>query len=342
MDLYKDAGVDIAAGNEAASRYKALSQRTKRPEVLGQIGGFASGFALDLTRFPEPVLVSGTDGVGTKLKVAFAADKHDTIGIDCVAMCVNDILTIGAEPLYFLDYLATGKLDVDVAEAVVAGIAAGCEMAGAALVGGETAEMPGMYAGGEYDVAGFAVGVVNRSQMIDGANVRPGDVVLGLASTGPHSNGYSLVRKLVTDAGLQWTDPFPGENETVAETLLRPTRIYVRSILSLLERRLPVHAMAHITGGGLNENIPRVLPGGTAVEIDRNAWPLPNVFQWLLGRSGMAFPEAARVWNMGIGYVLVVPEGEAYAVTTALTELGETVYRIGRVVEGDQVVTFTE
>lgn len=340
MDLYKQAGVDIAAGNEASARYKTFAEETKRPGVLGQIGGFASGFALDLSRYPSPVLVSGTDGVGTKLKVAFAANRHDTIGIDCVAMCVNDVLTIGAEPLYFLDYLATGALYVDVAADVVKGIAAGCNEAGCALVGGETAEMPGMYAGGEYDVAGFVVGVVNRDEMIDGKQVETGDVVLGLASNGIHSNGYSLVRKLVAESGLAWDEPFPGETTSVAETLLRPTRIYVKSILSLLEQRLPIHAMAHITGGGLIENIPRVIPDGKGVVIQQASLPQQSVFTWLLETSGMSFAEAARVWNMGIGYVVVVPADAVASVSAALISAGETVYTIGEVATGVEGVEF--
>jgi phosphoribosylformylglycinamidine cyclo-ligase len=311
-----------------------LAKRTGRPEVLGQIGGFASGFALDLAKYPNPVLVSGTDGVGTKLKIAFAAGRHDTIGIDCVAMCVNDILTVGAEPLYFLDYLATGHLEVDVAEAVVAGIAAGCLEAGAALVGGETAEMPGMYAAGEYDVAGFAVGVVNRDQMITGDETQDGDAVLGLASSGIHSNGYSLVRKLVDDAGLRLDQTFPGESATVADVLLRPTRIYVKPIQSLLALRLPVRAMAHITGGGIVENVPRVLPEGLGLELARSAWELPNVFQWLLRQSGMAFEEAARVWNLGVGFVIITTEAAANDVAEHLAASGETVYRLGRVRQG--------
>lgn len=331
MDAYKQAGVDIEAGNQAALRYKALAKRTGRPEVLGQIGGFASGFALDLAKYPNPVLVSGTDGVGTKLKLAFAAGKHDTIGIDCVAMCVNDILTVGAEPLYFLDYLATGHLDVDVAEAVVAGIAEGCAQSNAALVGGETAEMPGMYASGEYDVAGFAVGVVNRDAMITGDAVADGDVVLGLASNGIHSNGYSLVRKLIDEAGLRLDEPFPGESATVAEVLLRPTRIYVKTIQTLLATGLPVHAMAHITGGGLMENLPRVLPEGVGVEIGQTSWAVPNVFRWLLDKSGMSLEASTRVWNMGIGYVVVTAETAADDVIETLTASGETVYRLGRV-----------
>lgn len=337
-DLYREAGVDIEAGNLAADRYKQLAKQTMRPEVMGQIGGFASGFALDLTRFPEPVLVSGTDGVGTKLKIAFAVGKHDTIGIDCVAMCVNDILTVGAEPLYFLDYLATGHLDVDTAEAVVAGVTEGCRQSGAALVGGETAEMPGMYQGGEYDVAGFAVGVVNKSQMIDGSQVQEGDIVLGLQSNGVHSNGFSLVRKLIEDAALKFDDVFPGEESaTVGEVLLRPTRIYVQAIQQLLSHHLSIRAMAHITGGGLMENIPRVLSKGLAVEIDMLSWPLPPVFDWLLKASGMADEEAARVWNLGIGYVVIVPQSDALKATEVLESAGETVYRIGSVVRGEGV-----
>lgn len=337
-DLYRDAGVNIEAGNEAAVRYKRLASGTTRPGVLGQIGGFASGFALDLARYPEPILVSGTDGVGTKLKVAFAAGKHDTIGIDCVAMCVNDILTVGAEPLYFLDYLATGHLDVDVAEAIVAGVAQGCSQAGAALVGGETAEMPGMYQVGEYDVAGFAVGVVNRSEMIDGHGVEAGDVVLGLASDGLHSNGYSLARKLVDEADLIYSHLFPGETTaTVGEVLLKPTRIYVSAIRRLIEEDVPIHAMAHITGGGIVENIPRVLPDGLGVEIDGASWPRLPIFSWLMKAGKMTFVEAARVWNLGIGYVVIVPEADVSRSKALLADAGEHVYQIGRVVTGSDV-----
>lgn len=341
LDQYKNAGVDIEAGNEAAARYKTLAKRTTRPEVLGQIGGFASGFALDLTRYPSPVLVSGTDGVGTKLKVAFAAGRHDSIGIDCVAMCVNDILTSGAQPLYFLDYLGTGALDVDVAEAVVAGIAEGCREAGMALVGGETAELPGMYARGEYDVAGFAVGVVNRDEMITGEHIQAGDVVLGLVSSGLHSNGYSLVRKLVSEAGLGWQDSFPGEEETVVDVLLRPTRIYVRAIQSVLAAHLPVTGMAHITGGGLLENIPRVIPDGLGVDLDASAWPMQNVFHWLIEQSGMSVAEAMRVWNLGIGFVVIVPANAVAQVQAVLESNDETVYRIGTVVAGQSGVHVT-
>ncbi|WP_134158718.1 phosphoribosylformylglycinamidine cyclo-ligase [Alicyclobacillus sacchari] len=340
VDAYKQAGVDIAAGNEAARRYKGLAKRTARSEVIGQIGGFASGFALDLARYPQPVLVSGTDGVGTKLKVAIMAGRHDTIGIDCVAMCVNDILTVGAEPLYFLDYLAVGKLEVDVAERIVAGIADGCQESGMALVGGETAEMPGMYADGDYDVAGFAVGVANRPEMITGENVRAGDVVLGLASNGIHSNGYSLVRKLIENARLDLSDAFPGTAETVADVLLKPTRIYVRSVRALLSAGVPVHAMAHITGGGIVENLPRVLPSGLQARIDRAAWPMPVEFSWLMKTGDVSFDDAARIWNLGIGYVLVVPAEVAAAATDCLAAAGETVYRIGVIGQGDTGVAW--
>jgi len=342
LDLYKQAGVDIDAGNEAAKRYAGLAKATLRPEVLAAIGGFASGFALDLARFPEPVLVSGTDGVGTKLKLAIAAGRHDTIGIDCVAMCVNDILTVGAEPLFFLDYLAVGKLDVGVAEAVVSGVAEGCRQAGAALVGGETAEMPGMYADGEYDLAGFAVGCVNRRDMVDGSAVREGDVLLGLASNGVHSNGYSLVRKLVADRGLRLSDPFPGEGASVAEVLLRPTRIYVKSVLRLLREGVRVSAMAHITGGGMVDNLPRVLPEGCEAQVRRGSWPMQPVFQWLIAASGLSFEEAARIWNLGIGYVVVLPEAEAARAAELLRAEGEAVYDIGRIARGARGVRFME
>lgn len=342
MDLYKQAGVDIDAGNEAAKRYAGLAKATLRPEVLAAIGGFASGFALDLARFPEPVLVSGTDGVGTKLKIAIAAGRHDTIGIDCVAMCVNDILTVGAEPLFFLDYLAVGKLDVGVAEAVVSGVAEGCRQAGAALVGGETAEMPGMYGDGEYDLAGFAVGCVNRGEMVDGSAVREGDVLLGLASNGVHSNGYSLVRKLVAEHGLRLSDPFPGEDADVAEVLLRPTRIYVKSVLKLVREGVRVSAMAHITGGGLVDNLPRVLPEGCEAQVRRGSWPMQPVFQWLLRASGLPFEEASRIWNLGIGYVIALPEAEAPRAAELLRAEGEAVYDIGRIARGARCVKFVD
>lgn len=341
-DLYKEAGVDVDAGNEAARRYARLAARTRRPEVLGGIGGFAGGFQLDVQRFPNPVLVSGTDGVGTKLKIAFATNRHDTIGIDCVAMCVNDILTTGAEPLFFLDYFAVGKLAVDVAEAVVAGVAEGCELAGCALVGGETAEMPDVYAQGEYDVAGSTVGVVNREEMIDGSRIATGDVVLGIASSGIHSNGYSLVRKLVAEAGLTWDEAFPGTDKTVADELLTPTRIYVKPILHLLNSGVDIKGMAHITGGGVVENLPRCLPEGVAARLKIGSWPVLRVFEWLQEQSGMSLIEAARVWNMGIGFVLVVDEIEADRAMAMLRDMGETVYRIGAIETGQPSVVWEE
>lgn len=341
-DLYREAGVNIDAGNEAAGRYGQLAKRTLRQGVLGTIGGFAGGFKLDLKKYPNPVLLSGTDGVGTKLKIAFAANRHDTIGIDCVAMCVNDILTSGAEPLYFLDYLAVGHLNVDVAEAIVSGIAKGCAFAGCALIGGETAEMPSMYADGEYDVAGFAVGVVNEPDIIDGSQVEVGDVVLGLASSGIHSNGLSLVRKLVDEAGLDIFDTVPGWRGTVADELLQPTRIYVKAIQALLSSGVKVRAMAHITGGGLLENIPRVLKSSLNAELQMGNWDIPAVFQWLLEKSDMDFFEAARIWNLGIGYVVVVPLAQAKAAADVLMAAGETVYRIGTITNGAQRVVFAE
>ncbi|MCL6632223.1 MAG: phosphoribosylformylglycinamidine cyclo-ligase [Alicyclobacillus herbarius] len=343
-DWYREAGVDIAAGNEAARRYARLAQATRRPEVMAAIGGFSGGFRLDTARFPQPVLLSGADGVGTKLKLAFASGRHDTVGIDCVAMCVNDILTSGAEPLFFLDYLATGKLDVGVAETVVAGVAAGCAEAGCALIGGETAEMPGMYEDGEYDLAGFAVGVANQPDLIDGRRVQVGDVLIGLGSNGLHSNGYSLVRKLIAEAGVKLTDETPfaapggsthaGRAWTWADELLRPTRIYVRPVLAALTAGLDIRAMAHITGGGLVENVPRSLPDGLTAEITLGAWPKPPVFSWLLQQSGMDVIEAARVWNLGIGFTLVVPAERTEETLAWLTTQGERAYRIGRIVPG--------
>lgn len=338
VDKYQAAGVSIDAGNRAAVRYKAHAKTTSRPGVLGGLGGFAGGFEIDLARYPKPVLLSGTDGVGTKLKVAFATGRHDTIGIDCVAMCVNDVLTSGAEPLVFLDYLAVGRLDVDVAEEIVKGIAEGCSQAGCALVGGETAEMPGMYENGEYDVAGFTVGVANKDEIIDGSTIASGDVVIGLLSNGIHSNGYSLVRKLIEEANLGWNDDVPGFRGTVADELLRPTRIYVKPILALLESGVKVKGMAHITGGGIVENLPRCLPTGVGVQLDAAAWPVPQVLTWLQHQAEMTFVEAARVWNMGIGYAVIVAQEDSEEVVKFLTEQGETPYIIGRVVPGDNTV----
>ncbi|MFX4301159.1 phosphoribosylformylglycinamidine cyclo-ligase [Alicyclobacillus tolerans] len=337
-DVYKAAGVDIDAGNEAAKRYARLARTTQTSGVLGRIGGFAGGFQLDLQAFPKPVLFSGTDGVGTKLKIAFELNRHHTIGIDCVAMCVNDILTAGATPLFFLDYLAVERLSVDVAEAVVGGVAEGCRLAGCALVGGETAEMPGMYHPGEYDVAGFAVGVANRDRIVDGSLVQEGHVLLGLASSGMHSNGYSLVRKIVADQRLSYTQTFPGSMMSLGEALLQPTRIYVKPVLEALSLGLPIHAMAHITGGGLIENVPRCLPEGLTVQFDSSAWSLPPLMTFLLEQSGLSLRAVQRVWNLGIGYVLVVPKESATSCLEWFKAAGETAYPIGQVIAGDEPV----
>lgn len=339
-DIYKAAGVNIDAGNEAALRYAGLAKRAGRPEVIGSLGGFSGGFALDLKRFPEPVLVSGADGVGTKLKIAFAANKHDTIGIDCVAMCVNDILTCGAEPLFFLDYLGVNSLDVDVAEQIVGGVAAGCSLANCALIGGETAELGDVYAPGEYDLAGTVVGAVNRANRIDGTTCADGDVIIGIASDGVHSNGYSLVRKLIADAGLAWHEEVAGWRGTVADELLRPTRIYVQSILALIEHGLPPKGMAHITGGGLVDNIPRMLPEGMGAYIRTGSWQVLNVFEWLQEASGMSFADACRVWNMGIGFALVVAPESVDATRSFLASKGEQTFEIGSVKAGLQGVAW--
>ncbi|MHB1627582.1 MAG: phosphoribosylformylglycinamidine cyclo-ligase [Bacilli bacterium] len=332
-DLYRAAGVNIAAGHETVDRIKPHVARTWRKEVLGGIGGFGGGFALDVSRYREPVLVSGTDGVGTKLKVAFALGKHDTVGVDAVAMCVNDILAMGAEPLYFLDYFATGKLVPAVAEQVVKGIADGCEQAGAALIGGETAEMPSMYADGEYDIAGFAVGVVERSRMVDGTRVRAGDVLVGLPSSGPHSNGFSLIRRLVADAGIGYGDRVAELDGTVGEALLVPTRIYVRAVRALLER-FDIHGMAHVTGGGLLDNIPRVIPDGLGCTIDPAGWPLPPVLSWLRKLADGDQQTFYRTFNMGVGFVLIVASAAANDVLAALASMGEPAYVIGAVQAG--------
>jgi phosphoribosylformylglycinamidine cyclo-ligase len=324
---YRDAGVDIDAGDALVENIKPLARRTLRPEVLAGIGGFGALFALP-GKYREPVLVSGTDGVGTKLKLAFRLGRHDTIGIDLVAMSVNDILVQGAEPLFFLDYFACGKLDVATATQVVQGIARGCEEAGCALIGGETAEMPGMYAPGEYDLAGFAVGVVERSRIISGRDIVPGDVVLGLASSGPHSNGYSLIRRIIDLVGADLAADFHGRS--LGETLLAPTRIYVKPLLALMEH-VPVKGMAHITGGGLLENIPRILADDLTAVLDRGAWEMPPVFQWLKKAGNVAEHEMYRTFNCGIGMAVVVAEQDAQAAADALTRAGETVYRIGRI-----------
>ena len=324
---YRDAGVDIDAGDALVEAIKPFAKRTMRPEVLAGIGGFGA-LAEIPKKYREPVLVSGTDGVGTKLKLAFRLARHDTVGIDLVAMSVNDVLTQGAEPLFFLDYFACSKLDVAVATDVVKGIARGCELAGCALIGGETAEMPGMYAEGEYDLAGFAVGVVEKSRIIDGRGIAAGDVVLGLASSGVHSNGYSLVRRILERAKPDLRSEFHGR--PLGDALLEPTRIYVKPVLALLGK-VRVKGLAHITGGGLVENLPRVLPGKAKVVISRSAWIFPPLFQWLQREGGVADDEMLRVFNCGIGMAIVVAAREADAAERSLVRSGETVLRIGRV-----------
>lgn len=370
-EMYKQAGVDIDAGNEAVERMKQHVARTMRPEVLTGIGGFGGLFGLDIAKYKNPVLVSGTDGVGTKLKLAFARDQHDTIGIDAVAMCVNDIVVQGAEPLFFLDYLACSKVLPERIEAIVAGVAEGCTQAGCALIGGETAEMPGMYAADEYDIAGFAVGVVDRDRLIDGSKAEAGDALLGLASSGLHSNGFSLVRKLLFGT-KGWTvdtllrDMIPwqqaeqaelaarsalcdqsnldlnfayAEETTLGDLLLTPTRIYVRSLLKLMEK-VDVHGMAHITGGGLTENVPRMLPSGLAAEIKNGTWPVSAVFKLLQACGSISESDMNRTFNMGIGMVVAVPAAQAAQAIQVLQAEGETVYRIGQLIAGDHDVVF--
>lgn len=334
---YRDAGVDIDTGDALVDRIKPLARRTMRPEVLGGIGGFGALFEVP-KKFKDPVLVSGTDGVGTKLKLAFALNRHDTVGIDLVAMSVNDILVQGAEPLFFLDYFACGRLSIDTAASVVGGIAKGCELSGCALIGGETAEMPGMYPEGEYDLAGFAVGAVERSQILDGSRVAAGDVVLGLASSGFHSNGYSLVRKVLERACGELslkalnTVKLPGAEEPLADLIMAPTRLYVKSMLSALNaHRESIKAMAHITGGGLVGNVPRVLPQALTAVLYQNSWTLPPVMAWLQTQGNVPADEMHRVFNCGIGMVVVVDASQAEAVAAHLTTQGERVYRIGEV-----------
>lgn len=324
---YRDAGVDIDAGDQLVENIKPHAKRTLRPGVLAGIGGFGALFEVP-KKYREPVLVSGTDGVGTKLKLAFELGRHDTIGIDLVAMSVNDILTLGAEPLFFLDYYACGKLDVATATAVVKGIALGCEKAGCALIGGETAEMPGMYTPGEYDLAGFAVGAVEKSRIIDGKRVAAGDVVLGLASDGAHSNGYSLVRKIIAASGADLAAPLEGR--PLADWILSPTRIYVKPVLALLEK-VEVKGLAHITGGGLVDNVPRVLPDHLTAELDRQTWTWSPLFQWLQRAGNVADDEMHRVFNCGIGMVVVVAAADAERALAELRAAGETASVIGQI-----------
>ena len=327
---YRDAGVDIDAGDQLVENIKPFAKRTLRPEVLGGLGGF--GALVEISKkYQNPVLVSGTDGVGTKLKLAFQWDIHHTVGIDLVAMSVNDILVQGAEPLFFLDYFACGKLDVARATDVIKGIAEGCEQSGCALIGGETAEMPGMYPEGEYDLAGFAVGVVEKSKVINGRSIRPGDMVLGLASNGAHSNGYSLIRKIIERSNPDLDAEFDG-GKTLRQAVIAPTRLYVKPILAALEK-FEIKGMAHITGGGLTENIPRVLPENCVAQIDAQSWPLPKLFQWLQQAGNVEQQEMYRTFNCGIGMAVIVPAEQAEAAQAFLTEQGETVYRLGTIRE---------
>jgi phosphoribosylformylglycinamidine cyclo-ligase len=339
---YKGSGVDIEAGDALVRAIGPAARSTRRPGADADLGGFGGLFDLAAAGYRDPLLIAATDGVGTKLRIAIDTGQHATVGIDLVAMCVNDLVVQGGEPLFFLDYFASGKLDPEQAASVVEGIAAGCRQAGCALIGGETAEMPGMYAAGDYDLAGFAVGAVERDGLIDGRTVAPGDTVLGLASDGFHSNGFSLLRKLVADKGLSWSDPCPFDpRRGVGEALLQPTRIYVKSCRAAFHAG-PVKALAHITGGGLLENIPRVLPAGSAVHIDLSAWPLPAAMSWVAEAGTMSRTELARTFNCGIGMVLVVAPQEQDMVVRALEDSGETVFRIGTVEpaseDGDRVV----
>ena len=325
---YRDAGVDIDAGNSLIERIKPLTKATHRPGVMGGLGGFGALFELPLDRYKNPVLVSGTDGVGTKLKLALMTGKHDTIGIDLVAMCANDLIVAGAEPLFFLDYYATGKLDVDTATDVVKGISDGCIQAGCALTGGETAEMPGMYDGDDYDLAGFCVGIVEKDQIIDGAKVKAGDILLGLASSGPHSNGYSLIRKVIEVSGADLNSDFDGD--TLGNRLLEPTRIYVKSLLAL-SKAIDIHSLSHITGGGLLENLPRVMPEQTCARIDGQSWSRPKVFDWLQEQGNIKTSEMYRTFNCGIGMVVVVAPDDQQKAMDILQQHGETVFTLGSI-----------
>ncbi|WP_114800115.1 phosphoribosylformylglycinamidine cyclo-ligase [Moraxella canis] len=338
---YKDAGVDIDAGEALVARIKSVAKATSRPEVVGGLGGFGALCRIP-TGYKSPLLVSGTDGVGTKLKLALQLNRHETIGQDLVAMCVNDLLVCGAEPLFFLDYYATGKLDVDTAATVITGIGEGCQLANCALIGGETAEMPGMYQDEDYDLAGFCVGVVEESEVITGENVQKGDVLLALASSGVHSNGYSLVRKVIEVTNTDVNTHTLADGTSLADALMAPTRIYVKSVNALQKSlgNANVHAMAHITGGGLTENLPRVLPDHLAAQIDTQSWVLPEVFQWLQQGGNIQILEMYRTFNCGVGFILVIPADQAELAMSELTAQGEQVWRIGEIVErtGDAVV----
>jgi phosphoribosylformylglycinamidine cyclo-ligase len=327
---YRDAGVDIEAGDSLVERIKPMAARTMRPEVLGGIGGFGALFEIS-KKYKNPVMVSGTDGVGTKLKLAFRLKKHDTIGIDLVAMSVNDILVSGAEPAFFLDYFACGKLDVDVAADVVKGIAEGCHQAGCALIGGETAEMPGMYDPNEYDLAGFAVGLVDKAKIIDGTTIAPGDAVIGLASSGCHSNGYTLVRKVVATSSSDLYEKFD-DTRTLGEALLEPTRIYVKAVLATMAK-VQVKGLAHVTGGGLTENIPRVLPESTCARLEKSRWPRPVIFEWLQRMGNIEEAEMHRTFNCGVGMAMVVAAEDAKAAIDALASQGVEAFEIGAIVD---------
>lgn len=334
---YADAGVDIDAGNALVERIKPAAKRTSRAGVMSGLGGFGALFDLKAAGFNDPVLVAATDGVGTKLRIAIDTGNVDNVGIDLVAMCVNDLVCQGAEPLFFLDYFATGRLDLDTATRIIEGIAKGCEMSGCALIGGETAEMPGMYPEGDFDLAGFSVGAMERGATLP-RNVGAGDVLLGLSSDGVHSNGYSLVRVIVEHSGLQWDDPCPWDAGTLGEVLLTPTRLYVKSTLAAARAGM-VHALAHITGGGLTENLPRVLPEGLGARINLDAWDLPPVFRWLTAHGGMDETELLKTFNSGIGMIVVVPADQAETATKLLCEMGETVFTLGEVT-GDSGITY--
>ncbi|MBY5545063.1 phosphoribosylformylglycinamidine cyclo-ligase [Rhizobium leguminosarum] len=334
---YSDAGVDIDAGNLLVEKIKPAVRSTRRPGADGEIGGFGGLFDLKAAGFTDPVLVAANDGVGTKLKIAIDADYHDTVGIDLVAMCVNDLVVQGAEPLFFLDYFATGKLDPDQGAAIVGGIASGCREAGCALIGGETAEMPGMYSSGDYDLAGFAVGAAERGKLLPSGDIAEGDVILGLASSGVHSNGFSLVRKIVELSGLDWDAPAPfAEDKKLGEALLEPTRIYVKPLLKAIRETGAIKALAHITGGGFPENIPRVLPKHLAAEIDLAAVKVPRVFSWLAKTGGVESKEMLRTFNCGVGMIAVVAGENVAAVSAALEAEGETVITLGRMIARDE------
>jgi phosphoribosylformylglycinamidine cyclo-ligase len=341
---YKQAGVDIAAGNRFVNLIKPLVRKTFRPEVLTDLGGFGGLFRLPARRYKDPVLVSGTDGVGTKLKVAFQMDRHDTVGIDLVAMCVNDVVVSGAEPIFFLDYLATGKLEPEKSVEIIKGITEGCKQAGCALIGGETAEMPSIYSGGEYDLAGFAVGVVEKEKIVDGRRIKAGDALIGLASSGLHSNGYSLVRKVIFEAaGLSLQDRISDLSRPLGEELLTPTRIYVKSILSLLGKASlagAIKGIAHITGGGITENLPRVFPSGCGALITRSSWEVPPIFGFLQHKGGITEDEMYRTFNMGLGMILVVSRDKVTKFLAKAKRLGERAFLIGEVIRGPRKVTY--